>query len=274
MTSEGIPAVMNVTPTGNNGSGCGWGGDWASWIILFLIFGLFGWGGMGMGMGGFGFGGGMMGGLGAYGTEAIIQRQLDTNAIVQKLDGITNGLCDGFYATNNAINGLGMNMMQGFNGQTIATMQAQNAIQSQLSGCCCDIERAIDGVRYDAAANTCAIQTSIANATRDITANADGNARAILDQMRATELQNLRDKLAEKDSTILSLRFAASQSAQNDFISANQQAQTAEILRQLGAGCPQPAFVVQPPQPVSFALNPSGQATFGGYGCNGQAYAC
>lgn len=41
----GVPAVMNVTPTGTayNGScGGGWGGDWGAWIILFLIFGMFG----------------------------------------------------------------------------------------------------------------------------------------------------------------------------------------------------------------------------------------
>ena len=53
----GIPAVMNVTPTGAANSNCGggWGGDWGAWIILFLIFGMFGWGGMG------GFGGGIGG---------------------------------------------------------------------------------------------------------------------------------------------------------------------------------------------------------------------
>ena len=47
--SGGIPAVMNVTPTGtaNGNCGGGWGGDWGAWIILFLIFGMFGWGGMG-----------------------------------------------------------------------------------------------------------------------------------------------------------------------------------------------------------------------------------
>ena len=51
----GVPAVMNVTPTGAANSNCGggWGGDWGAWIILFLIFGMFGWGGMG-GFGGFG----------------------------------------------------------------------------------------------------------------------------------------------------------------------------------------------------------------------------
>ena len=39
----GVPAVMNVTPTGSAGyNNGGWGGDWGAWIILFLIFGMFG----------------------------------------------------------------------------------------------------------------------------------------------------------------------------------------------------------------------------------------
>ena len=105
----GVPAVMNVTPTGTayNGScGGGWGGDWGAWIILFLIFGMFGWGGMG-GFGGFGGMGGS-----AYPAESILQRSLDTQTIIGKLDGVTQGLCDGFYAQSNAVNGLGANMMQ------------------------------------------------------------------------------------------------------------------------------------------------------------------
>lgn len=80
----GVPAVMNVQPagTGYNGNAGGWGGDWGAWIILFLIFGMFGWGGMG-GFGGFGgFGGG------AYPAEAVIQRSLDTQTIIGKLDGV------------------------------------------------------------------------------------------------------------------------------------------------------------------------------------------
>lgn len=135
--NDGIPAVMNVEPSGsyNCNSNCGgWGGDWGAWIILFLIFGMFGWGGMG-GFGGFGngFGGG------AYPTEAILQRSLDTQTIIGKLDGINSGLCDGFYAMQNSINGLGMNVMQGFHGVDNAicnlgyqTQQGFNATQMAL----------------------------------------------------------------------------------------------------------------------------------------------
>lgn len=52
LSSDNTVMTMPVTPA-YQGGGYGnsmWGGDWASWIILFLIFGMFGWGN--------GFGGG------------------------------------------------------------------------------------------------------------------------------------------------------------------------------------------------------------------------
>ena len=42
---------------------------------------------------------------------------------------------------------------------------------------------------------------------------------------------------------------------QNNFIAANQEAQTAELIRRLGADCPVNAYVVQPPTPVTFPVN-------------------
>ena len=46
LSSDNTVMTMPVTPA-YQGGGYGnsmWGGDWASWIILFLIFGMFGWG--------------------------------------------------------------------------------------------------------------------------------------------------------------------------------------------------------------------------------------
>lgn len=276
----GVPAVMNVTPTGGTGynNGGGWGGDWGAWIILFLIFGMFGWGGMGgFGMGGWGMGG-MMGG---YPVESILQRSLDTQTIIGKLDGVNQGLCDGFYAQNNAINGLGMNVMQGFHGvdnaicnlgyQTqqgfnatqVAMMQGNNAIQAQLAQCCCDTQRAIDGVNYNMATNTCALQNTMNNNTRDIIDNANANSRAILDYL-------CQDKIRTLQSENQSLRLAASQSAQNAVLMAAMDANKADILRRTGAECPTPAYVVQPPTPVNFPTNCCGQFSGwnNGCGCN------
>lgn len=186
---------------------------------------------------------------------------------MSKLDGITQGLCDGFYAMSNAINGLGTTVMQGFNQQTIAMLQGQNAIQSQLAGCCCDLERAIDGVNYNMATNTCAINTHISNGVRDIVDNANSNTRAILDYLCQDKIQNLQ---AENQA----LRLSASQSAQNATLMAAMDANKAEILRRTGAECPTAAYIVQPPQPVSFPTNCCGQATFGHNNCGGCNNGC
>jgi hypothetical protein len=98
--------------------------------------------------------------------------------------------------------------------------------------------------------------------TFDIVKSGQDNTRAILDFLT-------QDKIATLTAENQSLKFAASQSAQNAFITANQQAQTAELIRRLGADCPQPAYVVQPPQPVTFATNCCGGTNVAGYGYNG-----
>lgn len=281
--------VQPVNYNGNNSNCNGWGGDWSSWIILFLIFGMFGWGGMGFGGFGGGFGG--MGFGGGYPVESILQRSLDTQTIIGKLDGVNQGLCDGFYAMQNSVNGLGMNMMQGFHGvdnaicaqgfanqqghnatqvalmqgfnnSNVVALQNQNALQTQLADCCCTTQRAIDNVNYNMATNTCAITNTLNNNTRDIIDNANANSRAILDYL-------CQDKISTLQGENQALRLAASQSNQNAVLMAAMDANKAEILRRTGAECPTAAYIVQPPQPVSFQTNCSGQAVFGnGYGCN------
>lgn len=124
----------------------------------------------------------------------------------------------------------------------------------------CTTQRAIDSVKYENATNTCAIQNTIQNTTRDVIENQNANSRAILDFLT-------QDKIATLTAENQSLKFQASQTAQNAFITANQEAQTATLLRRLGAECPQPAYVVQPPQPVTFPTNCCGTVNYAG-GCN------
>ena len=275
-TEGGVPAVMNVTPTGNAGysNGGGWGGDWGAWIILFLIFGMFGWGGMGgFGMGGWGMGG-MMGG---YPVESILQRSLDTQSIIGKLDGINSGICDGFYTQSQAINGLGMNMMQGFHGvdnaicnlgyQTqqgfnatqVAMMQGNNALQAQLAQCCCDNRIGQMQIGNQMQADTCALSNTIQNTTRDVIDSQNSGFRAILDKMCQQELAAKDAKIAEQNQRIFGLELSASQANQKNAIGAMISASEATILRRTGAECPTPAYVVQPPTPVNFPTNCCGQ---------------
>ena len=211
---------------GNNGI---FGNDWA-WIVILLLFGY-----GGRGFGGFGgFGGGFGGGCGApCATQADVRSAVDQQTLISKLDQQTYGLADSTYALNNAIT-------NGFFGVQSSLCQGFNGVSREIADCCCATQRAIDGVKYENATNTCAIQNTIQNTTRDVIENANANSRAILDFLT-------QDKIATLTAENQSLKFAASQSAQNAFITANQEAQTAELIRRLGRDCPVPAYVVPNP---------------------------
>lgn len=174
---------------GSRNEGMFGGGDWGAWIILFLIFGLFGgWGG---GYGGFGGGNGS--GFQGYATRADINEGFALNNLQGGITAIQQGLCDTTYALNNTIT-------NGF-----------NTVTSQLASCCCDTQRAIDGVNYNLAAQSCDTRNTIQTAARDILDNQNSNTRAILDFLT-------NDKIATLTAENQSLRFQASQTAQNQFI--------------------------------------------------------
>lgn len=272
-TSEMTPADIAAV-TGNNNSNCGgygMGGEWLiAVIILFLFPMMFGGFGFGGGFGGFGGGAGVAAASGAL-TRADLCNEFNFNGLENSVRGIQQGLCDGFYAMNtsilngfhgvdNAICNLGFTTQQGFNATQVAMMQGQNALQTQLADCCCTTQRAIDSVNYNMAANTCALQNTMNNNTRDIIDNANANSRAILDYL-------CQDKISTLQSENQALRLAASQSNQNAVLMAAMDANKAEILRRTGAECPTAAYIVQPPTPVTFPTNCCGQATFNGNNC-------
>ncbi len=245
MMDSGVPMTMNVEPAGtNNNGGLGWGGDGAWFLIILFLFMFSGWGN------GFGsYGNGVNGaGFQDYATRADINEGFAMNNLQSGINAIQQGICDATYALNSAIR-------DGFSG--VSSMICN--LGSQLAQCCCDIRAAIQDVKFEMAQNTCTIANQINNSTRDILENQNNNARAILDKLCQMEYNGLNDKYQAALTEIQTLKSEASQTAQNAFIAANQSAQTAEIIRRLGADCPQPAFVVQPPQPVTFPTNCCGQ---------------
>lgn len=245
-----VPLVANID--GNNGNGM-FGND--SWIGLIIILAL-----LSGGFGGFGgFGGGFGGGRGVVepcATQADVRSAVDQQTLISKLDQQTYGLADSTYALNNSIT-------SGFHGidNAICTLgyqnqQGFNTLGHQMSDCCCQtqrlIERGFADTNYNMATQACETRQAITDSTR-----------AILDFLTT-------DKIATLQAENQSLKFKASQSEQNAFITANQQAQTAELIRRLGADCPVNAYVVQPPTPVTFPTNCCGQfAGFANYsnGC-------
>lgn len=222
---------------GNNGL---FGGGWEGIIGLIVILALLG---GGFGIGGFGgFGGGA--GLQGMATRADINAGFQFNDLQNGIRGIERGLCDGFYSVQNGFNNL----------------------SAQLAQCCCDNRAAISDLKFTSAQEACATRNLMQTNTRDIIDAQNAGTRAILDFLTTDKINSLT---AENQS----LKFAASQSAQNAFITANQEAQTATLLRRLGADCPTPAYLVQPPTPINFPTNGCGTVQFGGYntgcGCNG-----
>lgn len=251
ITAESMTPADIRACTSNNDGGM-WGGDWLAYILLFALIGGCGFGGFG-GFGGGGilpwllFGNGSFGG-GNCATQADLAAGFNNSAVLSNLNdlalgqaGIQQTLCQGFNGVGNAICNLGYNVQGGFNG-----------LSAQLAQCCCDTQRAIDSVKYENATNTCAIQNTIQNTTRDIIDNQTSGINAIMGKLSQMEYNGLNDKYQAALAENQALKFQASQTAQNAFITANQEAQTAELLRRLGRDCPVPAYVVQPPQPVTF----------------------
>lgn len=243
--SNDTTLTMPVQPAYQNNGGFGWGnGDFGSWIILFLLFGLFGGWGNGYGFGGFG------GGFNTPNAQGTITRSdLNDGFALQGLQNgqtsIKDAVTSGFHGVDNAVCQLGYNTQQGF-----------NSLASQLASCCCETQSAIQGVRYDMATQACDTRNTIQTSTRDIIDNANANSRAILDFLT-------QDKIATLQAENQSLKLAASQSNQNAVLMAAMDANKAEILRRTGAECPTPAYVVQPPQPVTFPNFCNGCGTCG-----------
>ena len=137
-----------------------------------------------------GGGNGLFGNRGDAAVQGAITRSdlfegFNNQDVNGQLRGITNGICDGFYATRQGISELGFGMKD----------------------CCCGINRNIDAVRYEGAQNTCAITNAI---------HAEGEATRAL--INANTMQDLRDKLEARDRDILARDFQLSQLSQNAYL--------------------------------------------------------
>ena len=227
---------------GNNG---GWGGFgeglWAV-IILAMLFNGGGWGGFG------GFGGG------GFVNGALTRAELYDGFAIQNIDsavrGVQNGISDATYALNNAIT-------SGFAGVDRAVCDLGYAMKD----CCCQTQRAIDGVNFNMAKGFCDIGNVINMQTRDIIDNQNANYRGIMDFMVQTKIDALQ---SENEA----LRLKASQADQNAVIRAAIDASTAEIIRRTGNDCPVPAYWVNAPAPVQVPCGWAQNAgNYGACGC-------
>lgn len=219
-TNTGYSLADIAAATGGRSDGM-WGGDNGAWwiIILFLFCFAGGWNN-----------GGFLGGGGSTAsgiTDGYILTS-DFANIERKIDGVNNGLCDGFYAMNTG-------MLNGFAGinnsitqQTIAEMQNTNAIGAQITAlgtqmaqCCCDN-------RYDLASKFADLNYNLATQSGQTRQAIADSTRTIIDFMT-------QDKIATLTSENAALKAAADNAAQ-----------TNAIINGLKP-CPVPAYVVANP---------------------------
>lgn len=257
---SGLSASDVALLSGNNGrnnDGFGGDGSWA-WVLIFLIFAFGGWGRNGNGFGG-GTGSGAADNYVLASDFATLQRQLDSgfDRIGNRIENVNNGLCDGFYAMNtgmlNGFGGVQQTLCQGFSGVNNAITQngyetrlGVQGLSSQLANCCCDIktqiadcccttQRGIDGINYNMAMNTNALQNTMCNNTRDIIESNNANYRALHDEIVANRIEDKNAQIQAQQNEINALRLAASQERQNNY-----------LIDQLKP-CPSPSYIVPNP---------------------------
>lgn len=243
MEGTGVVPVMEMNRGYNNNDWGNCGGMWFMWIIIiFALMG--GWNrndNRGYDMAAT-FANGSM-------TRDQVADEFAYNDIKNGIRGVQNGLCDGFYAQNttmlNGFNGVQRDLMA--NGYQLGNQIVENRFAQQQ--CCCETQkgianagyetnRNIDAVRAENYKNTCEIVNAI---------NADGEkTRAVL---VANTIQELRDKLADRDRDLQTANFHLSQQAQN--------ATLISTLRPF----PQPAYITS--SPYQSAVN----GIYGNCGC-------
>lgn len=209
--------IAAVTRDGDNM----WGGNNGWWIILLFLFA---------------FGGGAWGGFngrnGDIATQQDVRAAVDQQTLISKLDQQTYGLADSVYALNNTI-------VNGFHGvdNAVCTLGYQNQglinnLSHQMSDCCCETQRALERgfseTNYNLATQSCDTRRTIVDNARDIIDNTNNGIRSILDFLT-------QDKIATLQTENQTLKFAASQAAQNNY-----------LVNQLRP-CPVPAYTVANP---------------------------
>ena len=247
LNGDGIPMNMPVVPANSDG-GSGWGGNNGWWIIILFLAIFCGWGNGN----GFGNRGGNSGGV----VDGYVLAS-DFSNIERKIDGVNNGICDGFYAMNtgmlNGFAGVTQAVTSGFSqaelsrcNQQAALMQQLNNMAMQSANCCCETREAIQGVNYNLATQACDTRNQVQNSTRDIIDAMNCGFRSIDQRLTAQELAAKDAKIAEQNQQLFAAQLAASQAAQNNYL--------VSTLRP----SPSPAYVVANPYCCNSGYN---------YGC-------
>lgn len=225
-------AVMNQRDNDN------WGGSWFWVIILFFFFAFFG----------RGFGGDSGALTRAELYDGLNYTQIQ-NGIRENQSTMREGFYDNVTQNLNGFNTIERDLCQGFSTLNLANTNNFNNLGSQIQelgyqnkDCCCTLRSEIADSRAENYKNTCEITNAI---------HAEGEqTRALITQ---NAIQDLRDRLSNRDRDLMVANFQLS-----------QQAQSANIIDTLRP-FPQPAYIT---------CSPYESSQINGYGCRNIANAC
>lgn len=216
-------AIGRDSGTSNGGA---WGNDGMAFLWILVILAMFG-----------GFGNGWGNNSGGALTRGELCQDMNFNDLQSAVRGISNGICDSTFALNNTMTngfaGVQQSLCQGFNG----TQREISNLGFELQSCCCGINRAIDGVNYNMAKNTC-----------DIIQAGNANTQRIIDFLTTDKIASLQSENAALTAQL------------------SQNAQTASIVSQLRP-CPVPAYITCSPFESVYGYNT-------GYGRNNNGCGC
>lgn len=159
-TGIGLGDLLAVMNNRNGGMVDSFGANPIMWIIvLFIIFAA--------------ISGGEGGLFGGKASTAFTSTEFSFNNVERQIQETNKNVTDGTYRVTSALT-------SGFNGLG----RQLDQVGYQMQNCCCETNRSIDAVRYEAAKNTCDITNAI---------HAEGEAtRALINQ---NTMQELRDQL-------------------------------------------------------------------------------
>lgn len=138
------------------------------------------------------------------------------------------------FNTNQNVSAQGCSTQKEIIESRYTTQLGLQSLQASQDSCCCTTQRSIDSVKTEAYKNTCDITTAI---------HAEGEATRAL--INANTMQELRDRLADRDRELLTANFQLS-----------QQAQSANIISTLQP-TPKPAYLTCSPY-YAYGYNPYG----------------
>ena len=225
LTDEGTSTTMLVQPSGfAGGNGFGFGGDGFWIILLFILMG--GWGN--------GFGGGFDGGLYPWmNNSQNINDGFRDQMLGTQINGIQNSITSGFGDVQTALCGGFAGITNTMNQNTMADMERNFAVQTQLQNCCCENRASVADLKYTVATEACADRAAVGDALQAVIASNTANTQKILDKMCQQEIDALKSQNIPLQNQVNMLNLSASQTAQTAALIADNTQQTQYIVNRV-----------------------------------------